>query len=356
MAGPLRPLHLHTPRVQSGLPGLPIPAECGRWVARDDMVRYLEQYARHHAITPRFGVEVRRLDRQGQQWAAITLAGALRAPHVVLASGYSHRPAPPCWSGHESFSGQLLHAADYRNPAPFVGKKVLVVGAGNTGAEIASDLAEGGAEQVWLAVRTPPNVVPRELGPIPLTLLGISQDRAPAWLVDPINRQLQRRFIGDLTAYGMPAPRAGVVAQARATGTTPTIDVGLVRQLRAGRVAPVPAVSSLDGQHVVLVDGSRLTPDAVIAATGYTPGVTPLVGHLGVLDQRGRPLVRGRRTLPAAPGLRFVGLSSPLKGLLLQINLDARGAAAGIARAATPRRATRRASSTPETASPSNRS
>lgn len=199
-------------------------------------------------------------------------------------------------------------------------------------------------------------MVPRELGPIPLTLLGISQDRAPAWLVDPINRQLQRRFIGDLTAYGMPAARAGVVTQARATGVTPTIDVGLVRQLRAGRVAPVPAVSSLDGQHVVLVDGTRLTPGAVIAATGYAPGLTPLVGHLGVLDEKGRPSVRGRRTVPAAPGLRFVGLSSPLKGLLLQINLDARGAAAGIARAASPRRATRRASSTPETASPSNRS
>lgn len=325
-------LHLHTPRVQSGLPGLPIPRRFGRWVSRDDMVRYLAGYARYHGIEPEFGVEVRRIDREDGMWSADSGGGALRAAHVVVASGYNGVPVMPDWPGLDSFGGELLQAADYRNPAPFVGKHVLVVGTGNTGAEIAADLAESGAARVSLAVRTPPNVVPRELGPIPATLLGISQDFSPAWLVDPINRALQHRFIGDLTPYGLPAPEAGVVAQARATGTIPTIDVGLVAQLRRGRVTPVAAVDRLEGDEVVLVDGARLSPDAVIAATGYRPGLQPMVGHLGVLDAAGRPLVSGRRTHPAAPGVRFVGLTNPLKGLLLQINLEARGAAAAIAR------------------------
>jgi putative flavoprotein involved in K+ transport len=325
-------LHLHTPRIQSGLPGLRIPPRFGRWVARDDMVRYLRGYARHHGLTPRFGVAVRRLDRASDGWAADTGDGTLLAEQVVLACGYSRVPVMPAWADREAFAGELLHAAAYRSPEPFVRKDVLVVGTGNTGAEIAADLAEGGAGCVWLAVRTPPNVVPRELGPIPATLLGISQDFAPAWLIDPVNRILQRRFIGDLTPYGLPAPRRGVVAQMRLTDVIPIIDVGLVEQLRAGRVTPVAAVDHLDGAEVALVDGSHLAPDVVIAATGYARGLEPIVGHLGVVDARGRPLVHGRRTHPAAPGLRFVGLSNPLKGLLLQINLDARAAAAAIAR------------------------
>jgi hypothetical protein len=122
------------------------------------------------------------------------------------------------------------------------------------------------------------------------------------------------------------------VAQQRATGVTPTIDVGLVEQLRAGRVTPVGAVVGFDGPEVQLADGSRIAPDVVIAATGYTSGLGTVAGHLGVLDPLGHPTVRGRHTAPSAPGLRFVGVCSPLKGLLLQINLDARSAARAIAR------------------------
>jgi putative flavoprotein involved in K+ transport len=143
-------------------------------------------------------------------------------------------------------------------------------------------------------------------------------------------------FVGDLTRYGLPAARAGVVAQARATGVTPTIDVGLIKELRAGRVTPVAAVVALDGDEVVLADGSRPAPDAVIAATGYSTALEPVVGHLGVLGPRGAPLVHGGQNAPAAPGLRFVGIANPLKGLLFQISLDARSAARAIARELRP--------------------
>ena len=325
-------LHLHTPRVQSALPGLRIPRRYGRWVAKDDMAEYLGEYAEHAGVRPRFGTEVRRIVRDGDGWCTETDAGPLRTRQVVLACGYNREPVEPSWPGQDTFRGPLLHASRYANPAPFRGQDVLVVGAGNTGAEIAADLAEQGAATVWLAVRTPPNVVPRQLGPVPLTLLAITQDSAPAWLVDPVNRFLQRRFVGDLTRYGLPAAPAGVVAQMRATGVTPTIDVGMVAQLQAGRVTPVAAVERFDDGDVVLSDGTRLSPDAVIAATGYRTALEPLVGHLGVLDDHGRPRAHGRHTVASAPGLRFVGIANPLKGLLLQIGLDARAAARAIAR------------------------
>jgi hypothetical protein len=328
-------LHLHTPRIQSALPGLRIPRRFGRWVAKDDMAAYLTSYAEHSGVVPRFGTEVRRLERTGDSWTAVTADdGTIRARQVVVASGYNCAPVEPAWPGQEGFGGEVLHASRYSSAAPYRGRDVLVVGAGNTGAEIAADLAESGAGRVWLSVRTPPNVVPRQLGPVPITLLSISMDYSPAWLVDPVNRFLQRRVLGDLTRYGLAAARGGVVAQARATGVTPTIDVGLVQELKAGRVTPVAAVERFDGDAVVLADSERLTPSAVIAATGYTTGLAPVLGHRGVVAAGGRPGVTGRR--PAAPGLRFVGLSNPLKGLLFQISLDARAVARAVARELQP--------------------
>jgi len=325
-------LHLHTPRVQSALPGLRMPRRFGRWVAKDDMAHYLRVYARVHDLHPRFGVRVRRLERDGARWRALTDDGAITADQVVLATGFSNIAAEPRWPGQESYPGEILHASGYRDAAAFAGRRVLVVGAGNSGAEIAADLAEQGAAEVQLAIRTPPNIIPRQLGPFPTTLLAVPMDFLPAWATDPVNRLLQRVAIGDLTRYGMPAAHAGVVAQARATAVTPTIDVGLVAALRAGTVTPVAALDCFDGTAAVLADGTRVEPDAVIAATGYSTGLVPLVGHLGILDRRGAPAATGGRTHPDAPGLRFVGIRSPLKGLLLQINLDARSAARSIAK------------------------
>jgi cation diffusion facilitator CzcD-associated flavoprotein CzcO len=323
-------LHQHTTREQSPQTGLPNPRRFGRWVAKDDVARYLQDYAAHSGVSPRFATEVRRLEQDGDSWKAHTDGPPLQARQVVVATGYNREPVQPDWPGQDSFPGDVLHASAYSGPEPYRGRDVLVVGAGNTGAEIAADLAESGAARVWLAVRTPPNVVPRQLGPIPTTLHAISMDFSPAWLADPINRFLQKHFVGDLTRYGLPAPRSGVVTQMRATGVTPTIDVGLIRELKAGRVTPVAALERFDGGTAVLADGTRLTPDAVIAATGYTTGLAPMVGHLGVLDDRGRPRAHGARA--AVPGLRFVGLTNPLKGLLFQINLDARATARAVAR------------------------
>jgi putative flavoprotein involved in K+ transport len=324
-------LHLHTPRVQSHLPGLRIPPRFGRWVSRDDFVTYLGGYARYHGLQPRTGVEVHGLERRDGSWVADTPVGELVARQVVVATGYNHTPHTPDWPGSATFTGELLHASRYRNAAPYRGRDVLVVGTGNTGAEIAADLAEQGAARVRLAVRTPPNIVPREVAGVPTTLVGVANDRMPASAADPPIRALQRLTVGDLTPYGMPAPERGVVEQFRATDVVPVIDVGLVEQLRAGRVEPVAAVTGFDGAAVTLADGTRIEPDAVIAATGYDPALSGLVGDLGVLDAHGRPTVHGAATHPAAPGLRFVGLTNPLKGLLLQINLDARLVARAVA-------------------------
>lgn len=324
-------LHLHTPRIQSHLPGFRIPRSFGQWVSRADVVRYLEAYARHHGITPRLGIDVQRIDRADRSWRVTTSDGDLMAPAVVVATGYNDVPVTPPWAGIEEFTGTVVHAAEYRVPDPYVGTDVLVVGTGNTGAEIAADLAEGGAGQVWLSVRTPPHIVPRTVAGIPVTLLGIGNEYSPTAIADPINGVLERLTVGDLRRYGLPKPDKGLVAQYRETDSIPIIDVGLIEQLKAGRVQPVAAVEAFDGDEVVLADGTRLAADVVIAATGYRPGLARLVGHLGVVDDRGRPLVHDRDTHPDAPGLYFVGLTNPLIGLLNAIRIDAKKTARAIA-------------------------
>jgi putative flavoprotein involved in K+ transport len=317
-------LHLHTPRRQSGLPGYPIPRALGRWVAKDDVATYLSDYARRHGIEPEHSVEVHRIDRDGGEYAVSTSSGTRRASHVVLATGYMRVPVVPPWPGAADFRGELLHASAYRSAAPYRGKRVLVVGTGNSGAEIAADLAEQGAAAVWLSYRTPPHLMRRQVGPLATTVLGIPNEYLPTPVVDTLASALQRLTGPDLRGFGLPRPTSGLKTQFRRTAVVPLIDVGLVAQVQAGRVEVIRAVESMRERSVVLADGRAVEPDAVVAATGYRRGLEDLVGHLGVLDRHGVPLVHGPRTHPAAPGLHFIGMLPTFAGMLYRINRDAR--------------------------------
>jgi putative flavoprotein involved in K+ transport len=334
-------LHLHTPRLQSGMPGYPIPRRFGRWVGKDDVATYLTEYATHHGIEPEHNVTVDRIDIKDGAFLVSTNKGPRQTANVVMATGYMRVPSMPLWPGLDSYQGEVVHAATYRSDEPFRDKRVLVVGTGNTGAEIATDLAEQGAAHVWLAYRTPPHVLTRQIGPFAATALGFPNQYLPARLCDPVNRVLEQVTVGDLSAYGLPRPRTGLKAQLLATEVVPIIDVGLIAQLKAGRVEPVPAVESFTETSVTLADDRSIEPDAVIVATGYRRGLESIVGHLGVLNDAGAPIAHGPKTHPRAPGLYFIGMLPTLKGLLFQINRDARMISRRIARQPLRQPATR---------------
>ncbi|MFH9606106.1 flavin-containing monooxygenase [Streptomyces sp. NPDC017448] len=319
-------LHLHTTRRWSALPGLKMPRGFGRWVARDDMVRYLEKYTEHHELEVVTGVEVTRVDPAPDgsgDWQLTATGGrVLRGRAVVVATGFNHTPRVPDWPGRDTYTGELLHAAHYRDPAPYADRDVLVVGVGNTGAEIAADLAEGGAARVRIAVRTAPHIVRRSTAGWPAQATGILVRRLPVRLVDRAAAAVSRISVPDLSAHGLPRPDSGLASRAR-QGAIPVQDVGLIDAVRSGRVTPVAAVASFDGETVVLTDGARIAPDAVIAATGYDRALEPLLGHLGVLDGRGRPVARGGRSPRSAPGLYFTGFTNPISGMLREMARDA---------------------------------
>jgi len=327
-------LHLHTTRRWSGLPGFPIPHRFGRWVARADVVNYLEMYAVHHRIDVRTGVQVKRVARAGYgSWVVETEAGeSFTATTVVVATGYNHTPVPPAWPGVENFPGELVHASTYRNAAPYRGKDVLVVGAGNTGSEIAVDLTEGGASRVRLAIRTAPHLVRRSNLGWPAQGTGILVRHLPVPVVDRIAALVARVEVPDLSSYGLPRPTTGLYSRVK-QGSVPLQDVGLIAAVQAGLVEPVTAVESFDDDGaVVLADGSRLTPDVIIAATGYRRGLEALVGDLGVLDERGLPRVHGARNFHSAPGLYFTGYTNPISGMFRELRIDAERIAAAISR------------------------
>ena len=328
-------LRLHTTRAHSALPGFRIPRSYGRWVARADVVRYLERYAAHHRIEVATGVEVDSVERRGDRWVLHANGGRqLNSPAVVIATGYNHTPHLPAWPGRDSFTGELLHAGRYRSPAPFAGKDVLVVGAGNTGAEIAADLAASGTARVRLAIRTPPHILRRSTLGWPAQRNGILCRRLPARLVDPLAAQLGRISVPDLGPYGLPRPETGLYTRVR-DGAIPVLDVGLIDAVRARRVEPVAAVEAFEEGKVLLSDGETVAPDVVIAATGYRRGLDGMLGGLGILDHRGHPLCHGPRTHPAAPALYFTGYANPLSGALREIALEAPRIARAIARGAS---------------------
>ena len=326
-------LRLNTIRWMSDLPGLRMPRRYGRWVGRDDLVEYLRAYAEHHRLATRLGLSVDRIDTTdttatidgsdagGPRWS-VTIDGAIEAfDGVVVATGHSQQPVLPEWAGRDVFAGTIRHAGDYLRPADHAGRRVVVVGAGSSGGEICVDLTRSGGDVTW-SVRTAPQVFPREALGVPTTPFAPIGDALPNRWLDRIGPWIEHRIYGERDY--LPAPERPMMELLAGCKEPMTAD-GIVRAVRSGAVSVVAAVESLDRRGVVLVDGTHIAADDVIAATGYRPALERLVGHLDVLGSDGRP-----RALLPRPGLGFVGFRVPFTGTLWAIEQDARRVAAGL--------------------------
>ena len=262
-------LHLHTHKRQSGLPGLPMPAAYPKYPSRDQLVTYLEDYAGHHRIAPRFGTTVLGV-RQRTGWVVETDTATLTAGNVIFATGIAGWPLRPAWPGMDSFPGRLIHSSDYVNPKPFSRCRVLVVGLGNSGGEIAMDLCDAGND-VSLSVRSPVNVVPRDLLGIPILTLAILQRSLPYKLVDALNAPVLRLAIGDLEPFGLRRPAKGPMTQVAEDGKVPLLDIGTIDRIRRGLIMVRPGIARMSGADVHFDDGARAPFDVIIQATGYRP-------------------------------------------------------------------------------------
>jgi putative flavoprotein involved in K+ transport len=325
-------LRLNTLGWMSRQPGLRPGWGPRQFPSRDRWIEYLECYAEHHRVRIQFETEVRRLDREDDGWRLDTSRGPLRSRFAVIATGYDLKPKLPDVDGLDTYSGELIHAADFRNPTPYVGRDVLVISAGVTGSELAHFLAEGGAARVRVAVRTPPNILRRCRFGVPLNPAGALLDRLPAAIGDRMAALSQWITFGDLSEHRLPRPPKGVVSNVRERRVGPVFDDGFVDGVKAGRIEIVSSVEAFDGPDVVLAGDERIRPDAVIAATGYERDLERLVGHLGVIGKHGEPQAIKGATHPNAPGLFFVGYVVTLGGHLRGIRLESKKMARALAR------------------------
>lgn len=323
-------LVLHTSRGRSGLPGMEMPSHYPRYPTRAQVIDYLDGYAAKFRIGPRLGAEVTGADRRGPGWAVHLGDEVIETPHLIFATGIAMIPDLPDLPGLDSFPGLILHSSDYRNADGFAGKRVLVVGFGNSAGDIAVDLAEGGA-RVDLAVRGPVNILPKEMFGIPITSFGILRRVFPYPVADALTQPVVRMKIGRPSDYGLQNPPKGPLSQIIEDGKIPLIDMGVLAAIKAGQVAVRPGIARIDGDQVSFVDGAEADYDAIVFATGYRQDMRPILGALPeVLDFDGRPKVSGGPS--GLPGLWFCSYHVSPSGQLAQMGIEARAIADAILR------------------------
>jgi putative flavoprotein involved in K+ transport len=271
-------LRVFSPAAYSSMPGMLFPGEPDRYPGRDEVADYLERYAAQLDVEIRTNTRVETIRQNGKRFLVLTEDGReLPASGIVAASGSFSNPHSPSFPGEGTFAGELSHVADYRNPTPYAGTRVIVVGAGDSAAQVANELAP--VATVTIATRHPVRFIPQRLDghDVHYWFRETGFDTLPAiWL---------RTITG---------------------GSVVTDSVGFEQTLAAGRVDRRPMFVALDGQRVVWSDGQREPVDAIILATGYRPSL-PYLHELGALDEHGSPRHVGGISSTHV-GLVYVGL------------------------------------------------
>ncbi|MEL7530878.1 MAG: NAD(P)/FAD-dependent oxidoreductase [Bacteroidota bacterium] len=315
-------LCLHTVKQLSHLPHLPFADDYPLYVPREDLIRYYEDYAKHFNIVPAFGEAVSQVKKTEQGWTVHTKSGkSYLSPNVIFATGVNRIPHIPSFEGQADFAGDITHSRDYRNPQPYQGKKVLVIGMGNTGAELALDLAEAGVE-TYLSVRSPITIVPRDVMGNPVQLTAKKLDKLPFGFGDWLGTQIRKIVIGNLAKHGVPLSKVHPAQQLRETGKTPVIDLGTVKQIKEGAIKVRPNIDQFKAKSIKFVDGQEQEIDSVILATGYKARIEEFVDNAEKLLDRHKypksPVAEGEHQ-----GLYFIGFDNyKLGGILGTITTD----------------------------------
>jgi putative flavoprotein involved in K+ transport len=321
-------LHLHTIRTLSFMPYFRMPKTYPRYPSKDQFADYMQSYADHFKLQIEHGVEVTKILKQGDSWAVDTASGEVwNAPIVIVATGLNSIPYTPDWEYRSHFKGTFLHSAEYKTGKQFAGKRVLVIGCGNSGAEICADLVENGGSKVVCSIRTFPSIVPRDFLGIPIQALGVGMSLLPGGLKDTVAGLIARAELGDLNKYGMKSPQWYIFKD----GRIPMIDVGFIKYLKKGMIEIRPDIKHFGETGVVYQsDHHSESFDVVIAATGFRTGLKEIMDVPGVVDENGNLLVECG--VPNQhKGLWFIGLSSSPAGILMAARMQARKIAKTIA-------------------------
>ncbi|KAK4781779.1 hypothetical protein SAY86_015881 [Trapa natans] len=295
-------LKLHLPKQFCELPKVPFPEDYPEYPTKRQFVDYLESYAQRFEINPQFNkcVQSAWYNETSGLWSVRTVAvGDSASPSpaevvyickwLVVATGENADFIVPEIEGLGEFSGEVIHAGDYKSGEKFAGKKVLVVGCGNSGMEVSLDLCNYNAFPT-MVVRSSVHVLPREvLGKSTFELAVILMKWLQLWLVDKLLVIVAWLILGNLEKYGLKRPKVGPLQLKNTKGKTPVLDIGTLQKIRSGEIKVVPGIKRFSKCQVELVNGEILQVDSVILATGYCSNVPSWLNENEFFSKNGFP-------------------------------------------------------------------
>jgi indole-3-pyruvate monooxygenase len=323
-------LHLHTNKSLSNLPYKKFNRHIPRYPSRQQVVDYLEDYQKGFNINPIFNTEATSITKQGNSWTTETSNGVFKSKYLVIATGPYSKPKPIRFKGMETFPGNMLHSYGYKTGRDFKGKKVLVVGFGNSACEIAIDLFEQGAEPS-MSVRSGVNVVPRDFLGIPILQLSLFFSRLPPAVADAIVTPLFRFLFGDITKLGLRKMPHGVFQQIKKNAQLPVLDIGTIKHIRQGHIRIYGDIEHIEGKTVHFGDSKKEDYEAIVAAIGYYRDYAGIIN----LDQsrfEDLKLRVGKQRYFGKDGLYFCGFWIGPTGQIREIARDAQKIARDIAK------------------------
>ena len=314
-------LHLHTSRKWSALPYKPFDASLPQYPSRQDVVEYLDSYARELNIHPVFNTEAASIRKEGDTWITETNAGTYQSRFVIVATGRNHKPKMAEFKGLNTFSGDVLHSSQYKNGKMFGGKNVLVVGFGNSAGEQAICLHEHGAFPS-LSVRSAVNIIPQNIFGLPALEIGKLTSAFPTRIRDKINAPLLKLLVGDITKLGLKKSTYGPLEQIEKQRKIPLLDIGTIKLIKQGHITVYGDIVKIDGNTIHFEDSRQMNADAIILATGYHHN---LESFLNLNNERIDDLnnATDKQSHFGTDGLYFCGFYVSPKGMLREIGIEA---------------------------------
>jgi indole-3-pyruvate monooxygenase len=264
-------LHLHTNKKLSNLPYKKFAASIQLYPSRQEVVDYLDNYKQSFQINPIFNTEAKSVKKEGDSWIIDTTNGTFVAKNVIIATGPYGKPRALRFKGMDTFKGTIMHSSTYKSGRDYKGKKVLVVGFGNSACEIAIDLHEQGAYPS-MAVRSAVNVLPRDVLGIPILQFGLLTSALPPRLADKMNAPLIKFLLGDIRKLGLKKLPYGPLEQIEKHQSVPLLDIGTLKLIKEGHIRVFGDIDTIEGQTIHFVDGKKDDFDVIIAAIGYDKG------------------------------------------------------------------------------------
>lgn len=297
--------HLISSRRHSGFSDFPMPTDFPDYPSHRKVLAFFESYASHFDLHRwiRLGTGVSRAEPAGDAGWTLHLDDGSRErfDHLLVASGHHWDPRMPSYPG--TFGGELVHAHDCRSAERFRHRRVLVIGGGNSAADLAAEAGRV-ADMAGISLRRGYYIVPKFIFGTPPDVLNAQLLWLPRAIRSRLQRLTWRLVTGGMAAYGLPEPTHGIL------DAHPTVNSDLLEALRHGRVRPFPDVARFDGTTVHFVDGQAATFDTVVAATGYR--ITFPFLDRSLVDFSEGPVPLHLRVFP--PNLRhlyFIGLVQP---------------------------------------------